>query len=318
MTITLLNYPVSKYEYYSGEAPSGADPLSMTSLGVLGEGAFSKVEEVKASNSEETLAVKFPKTQIGSDCNNKELAKLRFLSQKEDWKEYIIELVAFFTVSVGPGIERIALLFRKYRCSLANVITSPRTKLAPRQILKATEKLLKIALFLKKHKIIHRDIKPANILVDYEDYIKLADFAFAVSKEEEIENTLKGTPDYLSPELLSWNEEEPPLFDFPSDMWAVACTIYEVLSKNILFHAPGRTSVGECCFRIRARQKDLWKDKTHPTSFEHIMQEERNKKCAEEVESFDRVEKILRAMLTLNPQERLTPELGLETFFPSL
>ena len=48
------------------------------------------------------------------------------------------------------------------------------------------------------------------------------------------------------------------------------------------------------------------------------MQEERNKKCAEEVESFDRVEKILRAMLTLNPQERLTPELGLETFFPSL
>ena len=318
MSVTLLNYPVSRYEYYSGGAPSETDPLSIVFQEIIGKGAFSTVMQVKASNSEEMLAVKFPKTQKASDWNEKELAKLKFLNGKEEGKKYTIQLIASFTISIEPGIERVVLLFSKYKCSLANVIAPLSTKLATRKVLKVTEKLLETALFLKKHNIIHRDIKPENILMDYENNIKLADFALAVSKDKEMENAIRGTPYYISPELLSWNREGTLPLDFPSDMWAIACTIYKLQTKINLFQISRAVSKEKGCALIRDRHNDLWKGKAYPASFERLMQEERlAHKEDPEAASFNLLERILRAMLTLDPQERLTPESGLETFFPS-
>jgi len=78
------------------------------------------------------------------------------------------------------------------------------------------------------HGVIHGDIKPANIMYDVinETYI-LTDFGAAYSerKERQTDNTIVGTPAYMSPEQL-----EGKKLDGRSDLFSLAVTLYHLLT----------------------------------------------------------------------------------------
>ncbi|XP_022901981.1 3-phosphoinositide-dependent protein kinase 1 [Onthophagus taurus] len=91
--------------------------------------------------------------------------------------------------------------------------------------------------------VIHRDLKPENILFDENWNILITDFGSAkILKENDKnedenqvrkrKNSFVGTAQYVSPELLSDTE-----VCFASDLWAMACILFQMLSGEAPFRA---------------------------------------------------------------------------------
>lgn len=85
--------------------------------------------------------------------------------------------------------------------------------------------------------IIHRDLKPENILLDADMHIKITDFGTAkilssADVNEKTRNSFVGTAQYVSPELLTDKRAVKS-----SDLWALGCIIYQLLSGLPPFRA---------------------------------------------------------------------------------
>lgn len=94
-----------------------------------------------------------------------------------------------------------------------------------------------------KSDLLHRDIKPANVMLKMQDdgsasiaTVKLLDFGIAksINKEDSLKLTesgfLVGTPNYMSPEQC-----RDEMLDQRSDLYSLACVLYECLVGEKLF-----------------------------------------------------------------------------------
>ncbi len=88
-------------------------------------------------------------------------------------------------------------------------------------------------------KVLHRDIKPQNIIVSREDglRVKVLDFGLAAEirssmsrKSKDPQDSKSGTPNYMAPE--QWRGKRQ---DGRADQYALAATIYELLSGEVAF-----------------------------------------------------------------------------------
>lgn len=88
--------------------------------------------------------------------------------------------------------------------------------------------------------VIHRDIKPENILFNTRGDAFLADVGIAVihalDEPEQIVDG-SGTPAYMPPEQLNG------VVDARSDLYALGCTAYEMLTGHRPFNAPDRVAM---------------------------------------------------------------------------
>ena len=88
---------------------------------------------------------------------------------------------------------------------------------------------------IHSHNILHRDLKTQNIMLDRDQKIvKIGDFGISkVLSSKSKANTVVGTPCYISPELC---EGKP--YNQKSDIWAVGCVLYEMVTLRRAFDAP--------------------------------------------------------------------------------
>ncbi|GAX76016.1 hypothetical protein CEUSTIGMA_g3459.t1 [Chlamydomonas eustigma] len=80
--------------------------------------------------------------------------------------------------------------------------------------------------------ILHRDLKSQNIFIAEGNILKLGDFGISrvLNSDSELARTVIGTPYYLSPEIC---EDRP--YNRKSDVWALGCVLYELVTLKKAF-----------------------------------------------------------------------------------
>ena len=81
-------------------------------------------------------------------------------------------------------------------------------------------------------KVCHRDIKSANIFLSAKGEVKLGDFNVSKVAKKGMLYTQTGTPYYASPEV--WKDKP---YDYKSDIWSLACVLYEMTTLRPPFKA---------------------------------------------------------------------------------
>jgi tetratricopeptide (TPR) repeat protein len=113
------------------------------------------------------------------------------------------------------------------------------TQLPLEEALRITSEVAEALSYAHAHGVIHRDVKPGNILLD-DSHAVLSDFGIARAITEVGGSALTssglvvGTPEYMSPEQGSQHAR----VDGRSDVYALACVLYEMLSGEPPFTGP--------------------------------------------------------------------------------
>jgi serine/threonine protein kinase len=99
---------------------------------------------------------------------------------------------------------------------------------------------------LHKHGLVHRDVKPANLMLTPSGQVKVLDLGVAryprvpvPGEQITLPGQFLGTPDYVAPEQCL----DCHAVDGRADIYALGCTLYELLTGQPPFAGPDHGSV---------------------------------------------------------------------------
>lgn len=95
-------------------------------------------------------------------------------------------------------------------------------------------------IYLHDNQIIHRDLKPENFLFGKDGKVKIADFGLSTRLyyPDERKHTVCGTPNYLSPELVSPSYKG---HSYEVDIWAIGVSAFAMLTGHPPFESAKKT-----------------------------------------------------------------------------
>ncbi|XP_069717409.1 serine/threonine-protein kinase 36 isoform X3 [Phaenicophaeus curvirostris] len=187
-------------------------------LEVIGEGSFGRVYKGRRKQSAQVVALKFIPKMGRSEKELKNLQREIEIMRGLHHPNIIQMLDSFET-------DKEVVVVTDYAEGELFQMLEDDGSLPEDQVQTIAAQLVSALYYLHSHRILHRDMKPQNILLDKDGVVKLCDFGFAraMSIHTMVLTSIKGTPLYMSPELV---EERP--YDHTADLWSVGCILYEL------------------------------------------------------------------------------------------
>ncbi|XP_059669427.1 mitogen-activated protein kinase kinase kinase 20-like [Cornus florida] len=213
-------------------------------LGMGSFGVVSLAEAYKEGSCNPPLLIAVKTTQVSlSDSLRKE----RELLRKLEGCPYVVRYFGD-EVSTENCVELYNIML-EYASggSLADCIKSYGKGLPEYEVRRYTQNVLMGLSYIHEQGYVHCDIKPHNILLvsEEEETAKIADFGLAMKIEEKKSPTLRGTPMYLAPESVRHQEYLPP-----SDIWALGCTVLELITGASPWHCEPHAETCALLYRI--------------------------------------------------------------------
>lgn len=187
-------------------------------LHLIGEGCFGKVFKGRRKYTGQAVALKFISTRGKSEKDLKNLRQEMSILRTLNHDNIILLIDSFETSSDFVVVTEYA------HGELFEVFQDDR-QLPESEVQLIAQQLVKALHYLHSNRVIHRDMKPQNILIGSNNVIKIADFGFArsLSHQTTVLKSVKGTPLYMSPELV---QEQP--YNHTADLWSLGVILYEL------------------------------------------------------------------------------------------
>ncbi|XP_061104967.1 serine/threonine-protein kinase 36 isoform X2 [Conger conger] len=187
-------------------------------LEMIGEGSFGRVYKGRKKFSGQVVALKFIPKVGRSEKELRSLKREIDIMRGLRHPNIVLLLDSFET-------EREVVVVTEYAEGELFQILEDDGNLPETQVREIACQLVSALYYLHSHRILHRDMKPQNILLGKGGVVKLCDFGFAraMSVSTLVLTSIKGTPLYMSPELV---EEKP--YDHTADLWSLGCILYEL------------------------------------------------------------------------------------------
>jgi CHASE2 domain-containing sensor protein/tRNA A-37 threonylcarbamoyl transferase component Bud32 len=200
-------------------------------MGELGHGAMGVVFKGRDPIIDRLVAIKTIRfDRLYEDQEIQSLQERFFKEAQAAGKINHPNIVTIFDVGEEDGLSYIAMEYVEGE-SLSRY-TSKDHLLPVGEVLTIIAEVAEALDFAHQRGIVHRDIKPANIMRTPEGQVKVMDFGIAKLPNSTLTQTgsILGTPSYMSPEQINGQS-----IDGRSDLFAVGCVLYELLTGRKAF-----------------------------------------------------------------------------------
>ena len=220
--------------------PEGFDDAlgaSYRLLDRLGEGASGEVWRAVDKRTDETVATKLLRREHLTD---RDLVG-RFVQERSVLTTLRHPAIVAVRDLVVEG-ERLAIVMEHVDGGSLRDVLQDRGTLSPALAVDVAAAVLEGLASAHQRDVVHRDVKPDNVLLTREweaggpGSVKLVDFGIAriITDRQRTATGLLGTPEYMSPELLTRGTA-----DSPADVYGVGILLYELLAGRTPFSGPG-------------------------------------------------------------------------------
>lgn len=189
----------------------------------LGHGGFATVYRVIESSTNQEYALKVVSKERVSKPKSLEKMKSEISIQSSLHHPNIVQSFLSFEDSLNYYI----IIEYCPGHSIRDIIKKQR-RINEDEVSKMLKDVIEGVSYLHDNRVIHRDIKLENFLIGADGKVKIADFGLSakLDYDDQKKFTVCGTPNYISPELLTSAKEG---HSYEVDIWAIGVCAYAML-----------------------------------------------------------------------------------------
>jgi len=204
----------------------------------LGGGGFANVWKARQLSTDRVVAVKILKNSYHEKIVERFQKEVRLVAQLEHPL-----IVTAFDAGEDTGLHYFVMSYVPGQTLQDTVADNG--PLAEQEALKVAAQVADaMQLAWGQFELVHRDIKPANLMLTPDNTVRLLDLGIARANLDQgltltPTNGMIGTVSTMSPEQI----ETPRQVTCQSDLYALGCTLYFLLTGRYPFHGPNQLAV---------------------------------------------------------------------------